>query len=152
MHPLEIDIPKGRLTVVTGVSGSGKTTLILESLVPALAASTAGRPLPSHVKAVTAEGIEQVKLIDATPIGINVRSTVATYANVHDELRKIFSHTQDAKAHGYKAGDFSYNTGKLRCRCAMALASSAWTCSSCRMWRSLAPLAMVPAMPARPTT
>ena len=115
VHPLEIDIPKGRLTVVTGVSGSGKTTLILESLVPALAASTAGRPLPSHVKTVTAEGIEQVKLIDATPIGINVRSTVATYANVHDELRKIFSHTQDAKAHGYKAGDFSYNTGKLRC-------------------------------------
>ena len=115
VHPLEIDIPKGRLTVVTGVSGSGKTTLILESLVPALAASTAGRPLPSHVKAVTAEGIEQVKLIDATPIGINVRSTVATYANVHDELRKIFSHTQDAKARGYKAGDFSYNTGKLRC-------------------------------------
>ena len=115
VHPLEIDIPKGRLTVVTGVSGSGKTTLILESLVPALAASAAGRPLPSHVKAVTAEGIEQVKLIDATPIGINVRSTVATYANVHDELRKIFSHTQDAKAHGYKAGDFSYNTGKLRC-------------------------------------
>ena len=115
VHPLEINIPKGRLTVVTGVSGSGKTTLILESLVPALAASTAGRPLPSHVKAVTAEGIEQVKLIDATPIGINVRSTVATYANVHDELRKIFSHTQDAKAHGYKAGDFSYNTGKLRC-------------------------------------
>ncbi len=115
VHPLEIDIPKGRLTVVTGVSGSGKTTLILESLVPALAASTAGRPLPSHVKVVTAEGIEQVKLIDATPIGINVRSTVATYANVHDELRKIFSHTQDAKAHGYKAGDFSYNTGKLRC-------------------------------------
>ena len=115
VHPLEIDIPKGRLTVVTGVSGSGKTTLILESLVPALAASTAGRPLPSHVKAVTAEGIEQVKLIDATPIGINVRSTVATYANVHDELRKIFSHTQDAKDHGYKAGDFSYNTGKLRC-------------------------------------
>ena len=115
VHPLEIDIPKGRLTVVTGVSGSGKTTLILESLVPALAASTAGRPLPSHVKAVTAEGIEQVKLIDATPIGINVRSTVATYANVHDELRKIFSHTQDAKAHSYKAGDFSYNTGKLRC-------------------------------------
>ncbi|MDO5778761.1 MAG: excinuclease ABC subunit UvrA [Eubacteriales bacterium] len=115
VHPLEVDIPKGRLTVVTGVSGSGKTTLILESLVPALAASTAGRPLPSHVKAVTAEGIEQVKLIDATPIGINVRSTVATYANVHDELRKIFSHTQDAKARGYKAGDFSYNTGKLRC-------------------------------------
>ena len=115
VQPLEVDIPKGKLTVVTGVSGSGKTTLILESLVPALAASTVGRPLPPHVKAVEAEGIEQVKLIDATPIGINVRSTVATYANVHDELRKIFARTPDAKAHGYKAGDFSYNTGKLRC-------------------------------------
>ena len=115
VQPLEVDIPKGKLTVVTGMSGSGKTTLILESLVPALAASTAGKPLPPHVKAVEAEGIEQVKLIDATPIGINVRSTVATYANVHDELRKIFARTPDAKAHGYKAGDFSYNTGKLRC-------------------------------------
>ena len=115
VQPLEVDIPKGKLTVVTGVSGSGKTTLILESLAPALAANTAGRPLPPHVKAVQAEGIEQVKLIDATPIGINVRSTVATYVNVHDELRKIFARTPDAKAQGYKAGDFSYNTGRLRC-------------------------------------
>ncbi len=115
VQPLEVDIPKGKLTVVTGVSGSGKTTLILESLVPALAANTAGRLLPPHVKAVQAEGIEQVKLIDATPIGINVRSTVATYVNVHDELRKIFARTPDAKAQGYKAGDFSYNTGRLRC-------------------------------------
>ena len=115
VQPLEVDIPKGKLTVVTGVSGSGKTTLILESLVPALAANTAGRPLPPHVKAVQAEGIEQVKLIDATPIGINVRSTVATYVNVHDELRKIFARTPDAKAQGYKAGDFSHNTGRLRC-------------------------------------
>ena len=115
VQPLEVDIPKGKLTVITGVSGSGKTTLILESLVPALAANTAGRPLPPHVKAVQAEGIEQVKLIDATPIGINVRSTVATYVNVHDELRKIFARTPDAKAQGYKAGDFSYNTGRLRC-------------------------------------
>ena len=115
VKPLEVAIPKGRLTVVTGVSGSGKTTLILESLVPALAAQTAGKPLPPHVRAVEADGIAQVKLIDATPIGINVRSTVATYANVHDELRKVFARTPDAKRLGYKAGDFSYNTGKLRC-------------------------------------
>ena len=115
VKPLKVDIPKGRLTVVTGVSGSGKTTLILESLVPALAAQTAGKPLPPHVRAVEADGIAQVKLIDATPIGINVRSTVATYANVHDELRKVFARTPDAKRLGYKAGDFSYNTGKLRC-------------------------------------
>ena len=115
VKPLEVTLPKGRLTVVTGVSGSGKTTLILESLVPALAAQAAGGALPAHVKAVQAEGIRQVKLIDATPIGINVRSTVATYANVHDELRKVFARTADAKRLGYKAGDFSYNTGKLRC-------------------------------------
>ncbi len=115
VKPLEVDIPKGRLTVVTGVSGSGKTTLILESLIPGLEARIAGRKLPEHVRAVQAEGVEQVKLIDATPIGINVRSTVATYANVHDELRKIFARTGDAKRLGYKAGDFSYNTGRLRC-------------------------------------
>ena len=115
VKPLEVDIPKGRLSVVTGVSGSGKTTLILESLVPALAAKTSGVALPAHVKDVQAVGIGQIKLIDATPIGINVRSTVATYANVHDELRKVFARTPDAKRLGYKAGDFSYNTGKLRC-------------------------------------
>ena len=115
VKPLDIDIPKGRLTVVTGVSGSGKTTLVLESLVPALAAKASHDALPDHVRALDAEGIAQVKLIDATPIGINVRSTVATYANVHDELRKIFARTPDAKRLGYKAGDFSYNTGKLRC-------------------------------------
>lgn len=115
VKPLEVDIPRGRLTVVTGVSGSGKTTLILESLVPGLEAHIAGKPLPPHVHQVTADGIERVKLIDATPIGINVRSTVATYANVHDELRKIYARSPEAKALGCKAGDFSYNTGKLRC-------------------------------------
>lgn len=115
VKPLSVDIPKGRLTVVTGVSGSGKTTLVLESLVPALEAHAQGKKLPPHVHAVEAEGIAQVKLIDATPIGINVRSTVATYAGVHDELRKIFARSAQAKALGYKAGDFSYNTGKLRC-------------------------------------
>ena len=115
VKPLEVDIPKGRLTVVTGVSGSGKTTMVLESLIPALEAQINGVRLPEHVKSVTAEGILHVKLIDATPIGINVRSTVATYANVHDELRKIYARTADAKKWKYKAGDFSYNTGKLRC-------------------------------------
>ena len=115
VKPLEVKIPKGRLTAVTGVSGSGKTTLILESLIPALEAQIRGKALPAHVRSVDAAGIGQVKLIDATPIGINVRSTVATYADVHDELRKIFARTADAKARGYKAGDFSYNTGSLRC-------------------------------------
>ena len=115
VKPLEVDIPKGKLTVVTGVSGSGKTTLVLESLIPGLEAAIAGGKLPEHVAAVETGGIKQVKLIDATPIGVNVRSTVATYANVHDELRKIYAKTPDAKKCGCKAGDFSYNTGKLRC-------------------------------------
>ncbi len=115
VQPLTVAIPKGRLTAVTGVSGSGKTTLVLESLLPALRSAASGAPLPAHVRAVDPAGIRQVKLIDATPIGINVRSTVATYAGVHDELRRCFAKTAGAKAAGYKAGDFSYNTGRLRC-------------------------------------
>lgn len=115
VKPLEVDIPKGRLTVVTGVSGSGKTTLVLESLIPALDANISGHTLPEHIRDASAEGIRRIKLIDATPIGINVRSTVATYAGVHDELRKLYAKSEDAKNKGYKARDFSYNTGSLRC-------------------------------------
>ena len=125
VKPLLVSFPKGRLSVVTGVSGSGKTTMILESLIPALEAKLRDtkpentgqgeRNLPEHVKSIAADGIHHVKLIDATPIGINIRSTVATYANVHDELRKVYARSKDAKDKGYKAGDFSYNTGKLRC-------------------------------------
>ena len=115
VKPLEVRIPKGRLTVVTGMSGSGKTTMVLDSLVPALEAEISGSGLPDHVLSIEAEGVSQVKLIDATPIGINVRSTVATYANVHDELRKAFAKSLKAKESGIKAGDLSYNTGLLRC-------------------------------------
>lgn len=115
VKPLKIDIPKGRLTVVTGVSGSGKTTMVLESLVPALDSLTSQKKMPEHIVKIEADGIKQVKLIDATPIGINIRSTVATYANIHDELRKIFAKLPQSKENRYKAGDFSYNTGKLRC-------------------------------------
>lgn len=115
VKPLQVEIPKGRLTVVTGVSGSGKTTMVLESLVPALESMVDGKNLPEHILNIEADEIKQVKLIDATPIGINVRSTVATYANIHDELRKVFAKTDKSKELGFKAGDFSYNTGKLRC-------------------------------------
>lgn len=115
VKPLKVEIPKGRLTVITGVSGSGKTTMVLESLVPALEAITSNKKLPEHILNIEADGIKQVKLIDATPIGINVRSTVATYANIHDELRKTFAKISKVEGFEYKAGDFSYNTGKLRC-------------------------------------
>ncbi len=115
VKPLDVKIPRGRFTVVTGMSGSGKTTMVLDSLIPALESKIKGKPLPAHVVSVEAEGINQVKLIDASPIGINVRSTVATYANVHDELRKVFARTAAARGTGAKAGDFSYNTGSLRC-------------------------------------
>ncbi|HBN56181.1 MAG TPA: excinuclease ABC subunit A [Lachnospiraceae bacterium] len=115
VQPLEVDLPKGRMIAVTGVSGSGKTTMVLECLIPALEAEIRESKLPEHVKSISVDGIRQVKLIDATPVGINVRSTVATYADVHDELRRVYARTSDARAKGYKAGDFSYNTGDLRC-------------------------------------
>ena len=115
VRPLSVRIPRGRLVAVTGVSGSGKTTMVLETLVPALRASAAGEPLPSHVRSVDAAGIVRANLIDATPIGANVRSTVATYADVHDDLRRAFARCDEAKTAGWKAGDFSYNTGRLRC-------------------------------------
>ncbi len=115
VKPLKIDFPKGRLITITGVSGSGKTTMILESLVPALESLIKNEQLPQHIKKINANNINQVKLIDSSPIGINVRSTVATYIEVHDELRKVFAKTTDAKNKQYKEGDFSYNTGKLRC-------------------------------------
>ena len=115
VKPLDVDIPRGRLVAVTGVSGSGKTTMVLESLIPALKAQAAGELLPEHVHELETEGIRRANLIDATPIGANVRSTVATYADIHDELRRAFARTDDAKAGGWKAGDFSYNTGRLRC-------------------------------------
>ena len=115
VKPLDVDIPRGRLVAVTGVSGSGKTTMVLESLIPALKARSAGEKPPEHVRSIDADGIERANLIDATPIGANGRSTVATYADIHDDLRRAFARSDEAKAGGWKAGDFSYNTGRLRC-------------------------------------
>ena len=115
VKPLSVDIPRGRLVAVTGVSGSGKTTMVLESLIPSLKANADGTALPTHVVSVEADGIMRANLIDSSPIGANVRSTVATYADIHDDLRRAFARSETAKQAGFKAGDFSYNTGKLRC-------------------------------------
>ena len=115
VHALDLELPKGRLIAVTGVSGSGKTTLVLESLIPALQTAVAGRNLPAHIRSVDPGGIERVNMIDATPIGTNVRSTVATYSGILDGLRRLYANTAAGKAGGYKLADFSYNTGSLRC-------------------------------------
>ncbi|MBM6778842.1 ATP-binding cassette domain-containing protein [Collinsella tanakaei] len=115
VKPLSVDIPRGRLTAVTGVSGSGKTTLVLESLIPGLRAAIAGEALPAHVRSVEADGILRANLIDATPIGANVRSTVGTYSGVLDDLRRAYAKLPEARERGLKAGAFSYNTGSLRC-------------------------------------
>lgn len=115
VHALAVEIPKGRMTAVTGVSGSGKTTMVLESLIPGLSAHIEGSKLPAHVSSVEAEGIRRANLIDATPIGINIRSTVATYSGVLDDLRKLYAKTDAAKKRKLGAGAFSYNTGELRC-------------------------------------
>lgn len=112
---LSLELPKGRLIAVTGVSGSGKTTLVLESLVPALTAALAGAKLPAHVQAVDPAGLARVNVIDASPVGANVRSTVATYSGVLDDLRRLYAATAAAKSRGLKVADFSYNTGSLRC-------------------------------------
>ena len=115
VHALSVDLPVNRLTAVTGVSGSGKTTLVLEELIPALNSANADETLPTSVRGIDPAGIVRAQLIDATPIGANVRSTVATYCGVLDDLRRAFARTDEAKAAGLKAGAFSYNTGKLRC-------------------------------------
>ena len=115
VHALSVDLPVNRLTAVTGVSGSGKTTLVLEELIPALNSANTDEPLPASVRGIDPAGIIRAQLIDATPIGANVRSTVATYCGVLDDLRRAFARTDKAKAAGLKAGAFSYNTGKLRC-------------------------------------
>lgn len=115
VQPLDVVLPKGRLIAVTGVSGSGKTTMILESLIPALQRLADGQPLPGHVLSIEDGGIRRVHLIDAAPIGANVRSTVATYSNVLDDLRRVYAALPAAKEKGCTMKDFSYNTGSLRC-------------------------------------
>ena len=111
VKPMDVQIPRGKMTVVTGVSGSGKTTLLLESLYPAVKSVIDGEGLPDTVLDIDCDGIRKIDLIDSVPIGKNVRSTVGTYSKVLDDLRREFSKLSDE----YKTADFSYNTGKLRC-------------------------------------
>ena len=115
VHALEVEVPQQRLTTVTGVSGSGKTTLVLEALVPAVRSLDAGTPLPLPATSVDPGALRRVVVVDATPIGASVRSTVATYSGVMDGLRRAWAQLPAARAAGLGAGDFSYNTGSLRC-------------------------------------
>ncbi|MBR1439438.1 MAG: ATP-binding cassette domain-containing protein [Synergistaceae bacterium] len=115
VHELNVKFPKGRLITITGVSGSEKTTMILENLIPSITAYINNQKLPPHIRKLQAEGIHRVNLIDSSLIGINIRSTIATYSGILDDLRKLYAQTDSAKKQKLNAGAFSYNTGSLRC-------------------------------------
>ena len=114
---IDVDIPLGVMTCVTGVSGSGKSSLINEIVYKALAKKlNRARTIPGKHKCI--EGIEQLDKvidIDQSPIGRNPRSNPATYTGVFDQIRDLFAATADAKAKGYKKGRFSFNVKGGRC-------------------------------------
>lgn len=112
---VDVKLPVGRLTAVTGFSGAGKTTLILDSLIPALKAQKAGRPGPDWVKKLVSSKITNVISVDSTPVGKNQRSTVATYTDIMDNLRKLYASQPQARKLGYKAAHFSYNNKEGAC-------------------------------------
>lgn len=152
VHPLAIRIPRGRLTAVIGASGSGKTTMALDSLVPALQATFRHGSLPVHVTSIDPAGITHVHAVDAGPIGFNIRSTVATYSGVHDDLRKAFARTKNAKSRGLKASDFSYNAGSLRCPRCECTGRVELDVQFCPMWTSTARPATGDVIDRRPST
>ncbi|MCH5463953.1 excinuclease ABC subunit UvrA [Levilactobacillus tujiorum] len=110
-----VKFPKNRLTTVTGMSGAGKTTLVLDSLIPGIEAEVDHRPLPTHVKALDRAGIRHVVKVDSVPVGKNVRSTVATYTDILNRLRKLFAATPAAQKQGYTSSRFSYNVKAGAC-------------------------------------
>jgi excinuclease ABC subunit A len=114
---ITVEIPLGKLVCITGVSGSGKSTLVNELLYPALQHHLTRKiPFPSELKAMKGlDGIDKAIVIDQSPIGRTPRSNPATYTGVFDTIREIFTQTIEAKARGYKAGQFSFNVKGGRC-------------------------------------
>ena len=114
---IDVKIPLGVMTCVTGVSGSGKSSLVNEILYKALAKKlNRARTIPGNHKRI--EGVEQLDkiiAIDQSPIGRTPRSNPATYTGVFDQIRDLFASTADAKAKGYKKGRFSFNVKGGRC-------------------------------------
>lgn len=117
LKQVNVDIPLGILTCVTGVSGSGKSSLINEVLYKTLARDlNRARIIPGkHKEILGLEELDKVISIDQSPIGRTPRSNPATYTGVFDQIRDLFASTADAKARGYKKGRFSFNVKGGRC-------------------------------------
>lgn len=117
LNNITVEIPLGKLVSITGVSGSGKSTLMSELLYPALQHHfTKKVPFPKNLKAIEGlEVLDKVIVIDQSPIGRTPRSNPATYTGVFDIIREVFTETIEAKARGYKAGQFSFNVKGGRC-------------------------------------
>jgi excinuclease ABC subunit A len=117
LRNIDVEIPLGKLVAVTGVSGSGKSTLVNELLYPALQHHFGHKiPLPKEMgKLDGLNALDKVIVIDQSPIGRTPRSNPATYTGVFDIIRDLFAETIEAKARGYKPGQFSFNVKGGRC-------------------------------------
>lgn len=114
LKDVKATIPTKKLTAVTGFSGAGKTSLILDSLVPAITAEKKHEKLPKQVTSFSSN-IKNVVSVDASPVGKNTRSTVATYTSVMDNLRKLFASLPESKEKHYTTSYFSYNNKQGAC-------------------------------------
>jgi excinuclease ABC subunit A len=117
LQHIDVEIPLGKLVCITGVSGSGKSTLVNELLYPALQHHLTRKiPFPTQLKEIKGlNAIDKAIVIDQSPIGRTPRSNPATYTGVFDAIREIFTQTIEAKARGYKSGQFSFNVKGGRC-------------------------------------
>lgn len=117
LQNIDVSLPLGIMTCVTGVSGSGKSSLVNEILYKSLARKlNRARTIPGdHDEIIGAEQLDKIIDIDQSPIGRTPRSNPATYTGMFDQIRDLFAATQDAKARGYKKGRFSFNVKGGRC-------------------------------------
>ena len=116
LRGIDVNVPLGTLTVVTGVSGSGKSTLVRDLLGPALRARLARRRLPAGVGGMAGSGqVDKVIEIDQGPIGRTPRSNPATYVGLFTPIRELFAGLPESRALGYRPGRFSFNVAGGRC-------------------------------------